>query len=166
MQAINRLYIYIIIKKHYYKEIKEKEKIIKDGSILVDKAKKELETIYNKLLIILKNKFKGNNELIIKYIILIITKLKEKQKITDNDILEAKKLYKKDKIAFDKIKEESQNKEKLKIKEEEDKTSLIINNNLNGRYRGLYRIWGIIIPLLYLGHYLYTNFRIFNDEQY
>ena len=166
---IKRLYIYIIVKKHYCNDIKEKEKIIKDGSILVDKAKKELEILYNKILVILKKRFKGDNDLIIKYIIIIINKLKEKQKITDNDILEAKKLYKMDKIAFEKMKEEfvkqENEKEKLKNKEE-DKTSLAINSNLNGRFRGLYRIWGIIIPLFYLGHYLYSNFRIFNDEQY
>ena len=128
-----------------------------------------MEILYNKILVILKKRFKGDNDLIIKYIIIIINKLKEKQKITDNDILEAKKLYKMDKIAFEKMKEEfvkqENEKEKLKNKEE-DKTSLAINSNLNGRFRGLYRIWGIIIPLFYLGHYLYSNFRIFNDEQY
>ena len=56
---------------------------------------------------ILKNRFKGDKELIIKYLTLIIIRLKEKQKITDEEIKEGKKLFKNDKSEFEKLKDEN-----------------------------------------------------------
>ena len=91
---IKRLYIYLIVKKHYCQDINEKKKIILEGSNLIEKTKKELDDLYNKIIIILNKRFKGDNELIIKYLTLIIKRLKEKQKITEEEMEEAKKKYK------------------------------------------------------------------------
>ena len=172
---IKKLYIYIIIKKHYCTDKEEKTKIIEEGSKRVEIAKNELENIYKNILIILKKSFKGNNELIIKYLTLIILRLKEKQKINDDDIKEAKLLFKKDKIKFEKMKEEDnieENEEfaenELLLKEKKDdeknKMKILLNSNLNGRNWFLYRIWGVILPLLFLIRYIYSNYRDINEE--
>ena len=171
---IKRLYLYTIVKQHYCKDIQKKEKIIKEGSDKVDNAKKNLEQKYKQLIIILKKRFKGDNALIIEYIRLIIQKLK-KLKISENEIQEIKKLYNQDNVKFETLKEEEKDekgeesdikekekREKIEIKDK-DKENLAINNNLNGRYGGYYRIWGVILPLLYIGHYLYSNFKIINN---
>ena len=169
---IKRLYIYILIKKHYSKDIKEKEKIIKEGSNRVDIANKELDIIKNKLLVLLK-KIKGDNDLI-KYIKLIIIKLKDYKIISEKEIKEYKKLYKKNINSFEILKEESLNNEKVDkviLREKgnkeitqdelEDKNNLLANKNEKSKL--LYRIWGAIIPLLYIAHYFYFNFKSENE---
>ena len=167
---IKRLYIYIIIKKHYCNDMKEKERIIKEGSNRVDIAKKELNIIYNKILVLLK-KINGDKELI-KYIRLIIIKLKEYQNINEEEIKEYKKLYKQDIVSFEKLKEKIKNNEKdneninKEISKEQlkDNNNLIVNVNVDRRFGTFSRIWAVIIPFLYILHYFYYNFKNENNE--
>ena len=165
---IKRLYIYILIKKHYCKDIKEKEKIIKEGSNGVDIANKELDIIKTKLLSLLK-KIKGDSDLI-KYITLIIIKLKNYKNISEKEIKEFKTLYRQNINSFEILKEENLNNEKVDkviLREKgnkeitqdelEEKNNLLANKN--ERSKLLYRIWGAVIPLLYIAHYFYFNFK-------
>ena len=140
-----------------------------------------MEEIYKKLLIILKIKFKGDHELIIKFLKLIIIKLKKRQRITQEEIKEAKSLYKKNEISFELLKEDNDiyddrqneieednilnikgneldNRDEVKVKE------ILVananaNSNMNGNANYYYRIWGVVLPLLYIGDYLYSNIK-------
>ena len=140
-----------------------------------------MEEIYKKLLIILKIKFKGDHELITKFLKLIIIRLKKRQRITQEEIREAKSLYKKNEISFELLKEDNdiyddrQNEieednilnikgNELNNRDEEKAKEILVananaNSNMNGNANYYYRIWGVILPLLYIGHYLYSNMK-------
>ena len=176
---IKRLYIYLIVIKYYCKDINEKRKIIIEGNNLIDKAKKDLENIYNNIIIILNKKFNGDKDLIIKYLKLIISKLNKYQRITNEEIEEAKKKYKVNKMLFEKLKEEKDENDEDKknvykahgsreiIRNEEVKKEYLVENvNNDGKTsnRRYYRLWGLILPLIYIGHYLYYNYRNISNE--
>ena len=140
-----------------------------------------MEEIYKKLLIILKIKFKGDHELITKFLKLIIIRLKKRQRITQEEIREAKSLYKKNEISFELLKEDNDiyddkqdeieednilniKGNELNNRDEEKAKEILVananaNSNMNGNANYYYRIWGVILPLLYIGHYLYSNMK-------
>ena len=52
-------------------------------------------------------------------------------------------------------------------KEEEVKKEYLVENvNNDGKTsnRRYYRLWGLILPLIYIGHYLYYNYRNISNE--
>ena len=126
-----------------------------------------MEEIYQKLLIILKIKFKGDHELIIKFLKLIIIKLKKRQRITQEEIKEAKSLHKKNEISFELLKEDNDiyddkqdeieediilniKGNELNNRNEEKAKEILVanaNSNMNGNANYYYRIRGMVLPL-------------------
>ena len=107
--------------------------------------------------------------------------MKKRQRITQEEIKEAKSLHKKNEISFELLKEDNDiyddkqdeieednilnikgneldNRDEVKVKE------ILVananaNSNMNGNANYYYRIWGVVLPLLYIGDYLYSNIK-------
>ena len=182
---IKRIYIYYKIKISHCKNNKEKESLLNNKKAIIYKEQIELDNICNRIIIILYEIFNGDIKKLEEYLTLIITEIREIND-SEEDYANAKRIYEKDKNEFKKLKEEKNikykftlkenknnllsgnekniNKEKdIALKEKENYSvsgkkknvdDVILNNHLRKK---TYRIWTIVLPLMYLGYFIYSN---------
>ena len=181
---IKRIYIYYKIKILHCKNNKEKESLLNNKQAIILKEQIELNNICNRIIIILYEIFNGDIKKFEEYLTLIITEIREIND-SEEEYNIAKRKYEKDKNEFEKLKEEKDIKYKFAVKE--NKNNLVLkkeknaneykntlkenkNNSVSGKKknandvilnnhlkRKIYRIWSIVLPLMYLGYFIYSN---------
>jgi hypothetical protein len=176
---LKRTYIYYKIKLLHCKNNKEKESLLNDKIAIILKEQKELDNICNRIIIILYEIFNGDIKKLEEYLTLIITEIREIND-SEEEYNKAKRIYEKDKKEFEKLKEEKDIEYKYIPKEKKRDGKLIqtiinevdsfesksdsgkekkvsgpiLNKHLNKRG---YKIWGFVLPLIYLGYFIYSN---------
>ena len=147
-------YIYALVKKHFCENKKMKEKILLQENI--PQKRNNVKTSYNELILLIENKLENDDEDKKYYYNVILELLHKYENITEEDLDNAKKLYKENKL------ESLKNiKYIAKYKENEIKNGNEITNNgwvkqIKTKKTNPIKLITIALPLAFVGAYIYN----------
>ena len=147
-------YIYALVKKHFCENKIMKEKILLQENI--PQKRNNVKTSYNELILLIENKLENDDEDKKYYYNVILELLHKYENITEEDLDNAKKLYKENKL------ESLKNiKYIAKYKENEIKNGNEITNNgwvkqIKTKKINPIKLITIALPLAFVGAYIYN----------
>ena len=147
-------YIYALVKKHYCENENLKKKILIQENI--PQKRNIVKKGFNELILLIQNNLKNDEENQKYYYYMILDILKKYENITDDDLNNAKKLYKENKL-------ETLKNIKFVIKDNESENN-IENEKLNNGWikqkksekSKIFKLITVALPLVFVGAYLYN----------